>query len=334
MDNYLKIALSALTSFALSMLIAPLLIKLLKKHKAKQTILQYVDNHADKQGTPTMGGFVFLIATAITALSYAGINTKFAPVSVGVMLAFGAVGFLDDFLKIKFKHNLGLKAYQKIIAQLGVTAIITWFAYKNIFIGSTINIPFSSVSIDLKWWYIPLCFIVFLATVNAVNLTDGLDGLAAGVSAVYFGFFVVILCIMLNVESNMGNTLYAAELLSLNIFSAAVFGSLLGFIWHNSNPASVFMGDTGSLALGGAAACVAIFSQNPLLILIIGIMFVVSCISVIIQVIYFKLTKKRVFLMSPFHHHLQYKGYKEQKIVAFYVIITIVCGIIATVSVF
>lgn len=211
---------------------------------------------------------------------------------------------------------------------------MTWFAYKNPFIAGEMILPFTNKVVSLSWWFIPFCFVVFLAATNAVNLTDGLDGLAGGVSAVYFLTFSIILSIMCSRADNMGETLYLSELSSLAVFSVSLFGSLLAFLWHNTNPAKIFMGDTGSLALGGAVASVAIFSKNPLLILIIGIMFVLTCISVIMQVLYFKITKKRIFLMSPLHHHFQYKGVAEQKIVASYIIITIIFSGVALASIF
>ena len=238
-------------------------------------------------------------------------------------LSFGVIGFLDDFLKIYNKRNLGLKAYQKIIGQVAISIIIAVFAYKNAMIGSTIYLPFSTATIDLGWLYIPVCVFVFLAITNGVNLTDGLDGLAGGVSVSYLFCFVAIAYFILNLMTNFDAVLLNEQLNFLIIGGAAI-GSLFAYLLFNSNPASIFMGDTGSLALGGLIASLAICTKQILLIPILGIMFVVSCVSVILQVISYKLTKKRVFLMAPYHHHLEKKGLNENKIVVIYIVITLI----------
>ena len=317
----LKAFLALTLTFAASMLLAPVVIRLMKKLKAGQVILGYVEQHSAKSGTPTMGGIIFLlpVAAVTLALGYGRLSL----VAVLVMLGYGLLGFLDDFLKIKTKNNLGLKPYQKIIGQLGIAVIVGVFCYKNPVVGSAVNLPFTDKVWELKWWYVPFTVLVYVATTNAVNLTDGLDGLAGSVSTVYFAaFFFIALASAKNYEY-YGQVLNFAEAQGIAVFAASVTGGLAAFIWHNFNPAKIMMGDTGSLALGGAAATVAVFTKNPLLILSAGIMFVVSCISVILQVIYFKLTKKRVFLMAPYHHHLEKKGYTEWKIVCWYTVVTL-----------
>lgn len=330
MDLTLKLLLSALIGFVATALLSRPVIAFAKRAKASQTILFYVDKHEGKKGTPTMGGVMFLAGICIPVIALG--REKLGIVALCVTLGYGLIGFLDDFIKVKLKRNLGLKAYQKIIGQLGIAAIVSAFCYTNDAIGSAVRIPFTDIYADLKWAYIPFCAFVFIAMSNAVNLTDGLDGLVAGSGSVYFAAFGIMIAFAAASAADGGRTLLAEEYSSLGVFSFAFFGALIAFLWCNSNPASIFMGDTGSLAVGGAAACVAVFSQNALFAPIIGIMFVVSCISVILQVLHFKRTKKRLFLMAPFHHHLEYKGIKESKIVSYYTVITLVAAIVALIA--
>lgn len=324
----IKILIAVIVSFFSGMLIAPLTIRLVKKLHVKQTILSYVQQHESKQGIPTMGGAIFILPTAVTALLLGGgMMTNFA---VLVMLSYGIIGFLDDFLKVTLKRNLGLRAYQKIISQLLIAAIASYFAYKSQFIGSEIRVPIFNTVINLKWWYLPFSMFVYVALSNSCNLTDGLDGLAGSTSCIYFMVFFIITFMQMTAANEAGRTLYADELYSLLIFIAALVGALVAFLWFNSFRAKIIMGDMGALALGGTAAMVAMVTANPFLILLTGIMFVVSSISVIIQVVVFKATKgKRVFLMAPLHHHLELKGINESKIVSFYMIITFIGGVVS-----
>lgn len=325
----IKVFLSIIISFVIAMIIAPFVIKLMARLKANQPLLQYVELHKSKSGTPTMGGIIFILPAFVVTLIFARFE-KLSLIAALTMAAYGLLGFLDDFIKVRLRQNLGLKAYQKIIGQAGIGIIVTLFCYYNRFIGSTINIPFTDIVIELGWWYIPFTFLIYIALTNAVNLTDGLDGLASSVSLVYIGAFIAIIFFALKDAEQSGSTLVAKEYSSLLYFAGSVFGGLLAFLWVNSYPASVFMGDTGSLALGGVCSTLAVFSKNPFIILILGIMYVVSCISVIIQVVYFKVSKgKRIFLMAPFHHHLQSKGISESKIVTFYTIITLIAALVS-----
>lgn len=329
-----KSLLTILLSFVLSMAIAPFVIRIMRRLKAGQPILNYVDNHYDKKGCPTMGGVIFVLPVVIIMLFMGGQGITMGRYSAFIILAYCVIGFLDDFLKIKFKDNKGLRAYQKIIGQLAIATIISIYAYNNNNILSSINIPFIDKSIELGIWYIPFVILIFIATTNSVNLTDGLDGLATSTSIIYFGSFLIIIISLLNTAIYYGDVFLSMEYQSLAIFTAALIGGLVAFLWFNSAPAKIFMGDTGALALGGGAAAVGVFGNNPLLIIIIGIMYVISSISVIIQVLYFKKTGgKRVFLMAPYHHHLEYKGIKEWKIVAYYSIITLIMSVIALLSI-
>ena len=326
-----RIFLAILISFIVGLVISPLVIFITTKLKARQNIYEYVDMHKQKQDTPTMGGIGIVIALVVGSVFCFGSNSRLAMLTLLITVCYGVLGFLDDFLKIYYKRNLGLRAYQKIIGQFSIAIIVTIFAYKNSFVGSTILLPFSLVSINLGWWFVPFCLIVFLATTNAVNLTDGLDGLAGGVSLGYLAGFLFVCYIIFGKMSNSLQTELLMEQQNLFIVCGAGIGALLSYLIFNSFPAKIFMGDTGSLALGGLLACLGIFLRQPLLILILGVCFVWSALSVIIQVVYFKLTKKRVFLMAPFHHHLEKKGMYETKIVVIYIVITLivsVCGVL------
>lgn len=313
-------------AFVLSVSVGMPIIKGLKRLRAGQNILEYVVQHEAKAGTPTMGGVIFIIPIVIVCL------VEFTPVSLVAMsltLGFGLVGFLDDFIKIKFGRNLGLKAYQKIIAQLGLSAIGAYFVFASKHIGTAINIPYVG-QLDLSWGIIPLVIFLYLATTNSVNLTDGIDGLAGLTSVGYFiGLSIILIFQYFNVLQQ--NSADAEQLFSLIAISVSAVGGLLGYLIFNTSPARVFMGDTGSLALGATVASVAIMSKNPLFIASSGIMFVWSSISVIVQVLSFKLTKKRVFLMAPFHHHLEMKGMSESKIGILYFAITLLGGALSVV---
>lgn len=323
-----NILLAALASFIITYIVSLVIFPALKNLKARQTILHYVEEHKAKAGTPTMGGIFVVLGILISALAFLRTENQIALVSIAITAGFGIIGFLDDFIKIKFRRNMGLRAYQKAAAQLAVALIAAIFVYKNNLIGTTIAIPFSKETVDIGVFIIPLVVLVFIATTNGVNLTDGLDGLAGGVSFVYMSVFSVVIFIAAEGFNIDGNLAASGEYQNLAVFSAVVAGAVLCFLCYNNFPAKIFMGDTGALALGGAAASVAVFSRNSLYIPIIGIMFVLSCISVIIQVLYFKRTKKRVFLMAPLHHHFQKKGHGEPKIVFFYMTITLLAGLL------
>lgn len=328
-ELYAKTLIAFLAAFAFGMFIAKPIIFLAKKTKAEQEILSYVTQHAAKKGTPTFGGFIFVLPAIAVGLAMGGTRNSVALMFILIVFAYTAIGFLDDFIKIRFSRNGGLKAYQKMIFQLAVAGIAAYFAFKNNFIGSAVRLNFGKGYADFGYWYIPFAIFVFVAMSNGVNLTDGLDGLGGTTSSVYLAFFLVIVLIELFDAESVGDVLYAGELGAFSNALAALIGGIAAFLWHNVSRAEIFMGDTGSLPLGAAAAAAALFSRNPLIAALIGIMFVVSCISVIVQVASFKLTGKRVLLMAPFHHHLELKGFKETKIVGIYGIVTVVAGVVA-----
>ncbi|HKL94655.1 MAG TPA: phospho-N-acetylmuramoyl-pentapeptide-transferase [Clostridia bacterium] len=324
--NLLWLLLSLLGAFLTAVLLAPLFIKLFTKKNVGQNVLNYVEQHQSKSGTPTMGGWIFIVPTLIFSLIA---FSTFSLVACACILSYGLIGFFDDFLKFRYHRNLGLKAYQKIIAQFGAALILAIFCFKNPNIGSFITLPFTNVEWNMGWLFVPFCAFGFIALTNGVNLTDGLDGLAGWCGVAYFSVFTALIWFLHIDAVSAQNFVLANELFSLAIFSTSILGGVLGYLWFNSYPAKIMMGDTGSLALGGAASAVAFFSRQPLLIFFAGIMFVVSCISVILQVTSFKLTKKRIIKMAPFHHHLELCGVHESKIVMWYFIISILGGVIS-----
>ncbi len=299
--------------FLIGLLLAIILgfpiLKLSKKFHLSQTTLHYVDNHAGKNGTPTMGGFIFILPCLLASLIFARGELYLPILILLLMLGYGLLGFLDDFIKIKNHKNGGLKPYQKIIGQGSIALIVAIFAYFNI--GSSLN--FFDVELEIGLFVIPFIIFFYVAVTNAVNLVDGLDGLASGVSFVYLIFFGIIIAL----TSDFNFALIA--------FSLA--GALLGFLLFNCYPAKIFMGDTGSLALGGAIASLAVFSRLELIMPIIGILFVITSLSDVIQVLHYKRTHRRIFKMAPLHHHFEKCGVNENRIVAVYIVITIVCGI-------
>lgn len=325
-----------LLSAAVTIALGPALIPMLKRLKFGQTERELgPQSHLSKQGTPTMGGLMFIAGILAGTLAFSLSATELALPALLCTAGFALVGFLDDFLKVRFKNTVGLRAYQKILAQFLIAGILAVYAYNSPFLGSKIYLAFFGVEWDLGLFYIPVMMFVIIGTVNSVNLTDGLDGLASGVTLVYALTMSVIFLFMSMVmksPADMGQaqqTQYAAELNSMAIFAAAVAGGCLGFLRYNSFPARVFMGDTGSLALGGAIAVMAIFSRAVLLLPIMGACFVASAVSVILQVGSYKLRRKRIFKMAPLHHHFELLGYSETRIVSMYMIVTTILCLVS-----
>ena len=343
-----QIIFAVLISALVAILLAPIVIPMLKRLKFGQTERDDgPQSHLVKSGTPTMGGIIILAAILVgcllVCLNSSGGTAQFLQINLpfmevddqgvsGVMelvfpallvtFAYSLVGFLDDFIKVKLKRSLGLKAYQKIIGQFGIALVLGIYANNSPLIGTAIYLPFSGTEWDLGAFYIPFAMFVVISTTNAVNLTDGLDGLASGVSLIYSITMSLIFLIMSQAANQAGQVLYGVSLWGMSVFAAAVAGACLGFLRCNSYPAKVFMGDTGSLALGGAIAAMALFSRAVFLLPIMGGCFVASAVSVILQVGSYKLRKKRVFKMAPLHHHFELLGHSETRIVAMYMIVT------------
>lgn len=290
--------------FLISVLISPIFIPFLRRLKFGQSIRdEGPKSHQKKSGTPTMGGIMIILSVIVTTLV---MSYKFAEPSVEmylllfVMFGYGLLGFLDDFIKVVMKRNLGLTSKQKLIGQIMI-AVIFYIVFRQYGFSSEIRIPGTEFAFDLGWAYVILIIFMLVGGSNAVNLTDGLDGLLSGTAAIAFGAFAVLA--------------WNQSQYDVAIFSVAVVGAVLGFLVFNAHPAKVFMGDTGSLALGGAIVTVAILTKLEILLVLIGGVFVIETLSVIIQVISFKTTGKRVFKMSPLHHHYELTGWSEWRVV-------------------
>lgn len=296
-----------------TLILGPITIPLLRRLKFGQNIREEgPKSHLKKAGTPTMGGIMFILSTTIVMIIMSDSFTEKGVIALYSLIAFGFIGFLDDLLKILKKQSEGLKAWQKMILLLIVSGAFGYYIYVNL--PHDIVIPFTDFKLHLGVLYVPFVIFVYAAMTNAVNLTDGLDGLASTVSVLVLTFFGVLTFLIKDY--------------SLTMFSVALIAGLVGFLRFNAYPAKVFMGDTGSLAIGGAITTIAIISGYPLLIVIVGGIYVVEALSVIIQVTSFKLTGKRVFKMAPIHHHFEQCGWNEVKVVTVFSIITVVLCII------
>jgi len=302
-------------ALVVSLILGPIVIPLLRKMKFGQTEREDgVQSHLKKAGTPTMGGIIILGGIVFASLFYVKDYPRILPI-LFVTLGFGFIGFLDDYLKVVKKHPDGLLPKQKMALQLIVTAAFAFYLVKYSQVALTMFVPFSGgYQLNVGWLAIPILFIATIGTVNGTNFTDGLDGLASSVTVVVAIFFrLASMDMQSGIEPIIGATI----------------GALAGFLFFNSHPASVFMGDTGSLALGGFVVSVAYMLQMPLFILIIGLIYVIEVASVALQVLYFKKTGgKRLFKMAPIHHHFELSGWSEVKVVAVFTIITIFCGVI------
>lgn len=319
MVEYIDIIRIIIVAFFISIVLGPITIPILKKLHIGQNVRDDgPKTHLSKSGTPTMGGIIIILSLLITTLSSGLLNTDMYVLLLSTV-GFGLIGFIDDFLKKKHKRSLGLKAYQKLIGQVILAIVLAIYQSNTSVLGTKIIIPFlDNKYLDLGILYIPFLIFVVLGTVNGVNLTDGLDGLASGVTLIVSAFFGLV---ALNYGMN-----------SISIFAAALTGACLGFLIHNAYPAKIFMGDTGSLALGGAISAIAILLNLPLIIPIVGGIYFIESLSVIIQVASFKLTGKRVFLMAPLHHHFEQKGWKETKVVIVFWSITVALCLLGVIS--
>lgn len=302
-------------TLALTLLTGPYIIKKLRELKFGQNVRSDgPESHLVKQGIPSMGGIMFLAASSLVSIVASGFAADVMLMAL-TMLLFGGIGFADDYLKIRKKSSDGLSAKQKMGLLIGF-GIIVALLYNSISGGRTdLRIPFVGTSIDIGMLFIPFVVLIFAAVTNAVNLTDGIDGLSSSVTIVVVLFYMAI-----------G---YRTGMVGAILFGACLTGGLFGFLNFNRYPAKVFMGDTGSLALGGAVGILAIFTGYELILILVGIIYVVETLSVAIQVIYFKKTGKRFFRMAPLHHHFEKLGWKENKVVAVFTSITAVCAILS-----
>ncbi len=309
---------AGLIALVMVIILGPILIPFLTRLRVGQNIRQDgPESHFAKAGTPTMGGIMIITAVMVASFLMAGNNVEVLAV-VFVMLAFGAIGFYDDYIKVVLKRSLGLRAREKLGFQLLIGIIFGLLLIFYFNRGSVVTVPFTGNQLDLAYLYIPFLILVLMGTSNAVNLTDGLDGLASGVT-----FFVAIAFAIISIMTRN---------YQLVIFCMALAGACIGFLFFNHFPAKVFMGDTGSMALGGAIAAVAALTKMELVLVIVGGVYVMEALSVIIQVAFFQLTGKRIFLMSPIHHHFELKGWPETKVVRFFWLLSLVFVLLGLLS--
>ena len=307
-----KVIFPVLIAFAITAVLGPVVIPVLRKLKVGQTEREDLKSHLKKAGTPTMGGLMILAGIIITCLIYMKDYPKIIPI-LFVTIGFGIIGFLDDYLKVVLRRSDGLLPWQKMLGQIVVTAVFIFYMVRYSDISLKMLVPFTGgfengIYLDLGWVAIPVMFLAIIGTVNGANFTDGLDGLASSVTVLIATFFTVVA-----IGTNSG----------IEPITCAVVGALLGFLLFNVYPASVFMGDTGSLALGGFVAATAYMMQMPIFILIVALIYWVELLSVMIQVTYFKKTGgKRIFRMAPIHHHFELGGWSETRVVAVFSIVT------------
>ena len=322
-----------IAAFAMTIVFGPVMIPWLKKLKFGQTIYDLgPESHKKKQGTPTMGGIIFAIPALIAAVAFSYGDTRFeyALMIAVSALGFGLVGFVDDFIKVKLKRSLGLTPMQKVVPQLVLSLALAFWAYKSDTIGSSLTVPFFNVEWNLGWLYIPVMVFIMVGTVNSANLLDGLDGLLSGCSMINF-ITMMIICLCMAVV----NPANSSNLLNTAIFAGAMAGALMSFLRFNAHPARVFMGDVGSFFIGGALVGMTMVTRLSLLLPIIAVAMFASSVSDIIQVGWFKYTKKkygagrRIFKMAPLHHHFELSGMPETRVVTMYYIITALLCLIA-----
>lgn len=317
MESYLlRTLLPVLLSFVIAVLIGPYVIEMLRRLKAGQTErVEGLESHQKKTGTPTMGGIIFLFPFVIIGIFYGASHKEVIPVLI-LTIGFGLIGFLDDYIKVVRKHNLGLRAWQKILGQFVVAMLFAVYVINFTDISLAMRIPFTDMVFDAGIWNVPIMFFIALGTANGTNFTDGVDGLCASVTAVVAAFFAV---------AGMVNGATGAQ-----VMSSAMVGALLGYLVYNVYPGKVMMGDTGSLAIGGFVTAIAYVMQMPIFIVIVGFIYAFEVISVIMQVSYFKLTHgKRIFRMAPIHHHFEKGGWSETKVVNVFTTVTILLCLIA-----
>ena len=303
----MKDAGAGLIGLIVSLLLAPLVVPTLRRLKFGQQVRDVgPETHMKKQGTPTMGGIIFLAGLPVAVAMFSPDSARAWALTL-LTWGYGLIGFADDYRKVALKRPLGLKAREKLLLQVLLAVAFAWYVYRYI-PPSGYLLPFHLGHIHLGWWYGPIAVLAILGTANAVNITDGLDGLAAGAAAVAFGFFALL-------SSKLKNT-------ASMLFALTMAAGLVGFLRVNLHPAKVFMGDTGSLALGAGLAGLAVLTGTPLLLPVVGILFVIETLSVIIQVLSFHLIGRRVFRMSPLHHHFELGGWSEERVVTVFWVIS------------
>ncbi len=323
---------AVVTALVLSLLLGPAYIRLLRRLQLGQLIREEgPKSHQEKAGTPTMGGLLILTAVVVPTVLWAKLTNPYVWVATTVTVAFGAIGFLDDSLKIRRRRNLGLTARAKFSLQVLAAAVAAVVLLQLPSFTSTLTFPFfKSVAVSLGWFYVPFAVLVLVGTSNAVNLTDGLDGLAIGATLVAAATYAVFTYLAGNVV--LGGYLqvpYIEGVGEVTIFCGALVGASLGFLWFNAHPADVFMGDVGSLSIGAAIGIVALLAKQEILLVLVGGLFVLEALSVIAQVTSFKLTGRRVFRMAPLHHHFELAGWAESKVIVRFWILSLLFALLS-----
>ncbi|HZJ57380.1 MAG TPA: phospho-N-acetylmuramoyl-pentapeptide-transferase [Clostridia bacterium] len=327
-----KIIYSVIISFIFTLALGVAIIPMLRRLRLGQSIRDDgPKSHFSKAGTPTMGGIMFIIPIVIVSLALSARSLDYVIAAVLSLLGFGIIGFADDFIMVYMRRSLGLRAYQKLLGQILIAVLFALYVYRSI--GSSVYIPFTDIEWNLGYFYIPIIAFIMVGTVNSVNLTDGLDGLASGVTLIVAMTISIIAAFAGYVMDGDGLTYIAHNYKNLSIFAAAITGACLGFLRFNVHPAKVFMGDTGSMALGGGIVAVMVLLRMPLLLPIIGGVYMAESLSVILQVISFKSRGKRIFRMSPIHHHFELGGMPETRVVAMFMIATALLCLIGLLAV-
>jgi len=328
-------AAAAVTALIVTLLVGPGIIRWLKRRQIVETIREEMpQTHKKKAGTPTMGGLIVLFAVLIPVLLFGRLDNPYIQLMIVATLWMGAVGFLDDYLKVVKKYPKGLIGRYKLVGQvlLGIVVgtVVTFTSeYEGVHWYSSVPF-FKNLMINFSWFYIPMVIIVITGTSNAVNLTDGLDGLAIGLVGIAALAWAGISYITGRVDfTRYLNVLYLSGAGELTVYCAALIGASLGFLWYNGYPASVFMGDTGALALGGALGTLAVLLKKELLLLLVGGVFVVESLSVILQVVSYRWRGKRIFKMAPLHHHFELKGWPEERVVVRFWIVGIILALLS-----
>ena len=327
-----RAALAALVSLLLSFIIGPYLIRALKQWQIGQPIREDgPDRHASKAGTPTMGGTLIVLSLVLSTVLVGDITNVYVLVALAVTVGFAAIGFVDDILKVRRKSSRGLGMWSKLLPQMAVAGAAAVVLLMQPDFSSTVAVPFfKNVQPDFGIWYVPFAVLVVVGTSNAVNLTDGLDGLAIGPVMTAAATYAIIVYLAGHVKfAEYLQIPYVSGVGEMSVFCAAVVAASLGFLWFNAYPAQMFMGDVGSLGLGAALGSVAVISKNEILLVVVGGVFVVEAVSVIVQVASFKLRGKRVFRMAPIHHHYELKGWAEPQIIVRFWIVSIICALFA-----
>ena len=327
-----RAAMAALVALLLSFIIGPYLIRALKQWQIGQPIREDgPDRHAAKAGTPTMGGTLIVLSLVLSTVLVGDVTNVYVLVALAVTVGFAAIGLVDDLLKVRRKSSRGLGMWSKLLPQMAVAGAAAVVLLLQPDFSSTVAVPFfKNVQPDIGIWYVPFAMVVVVGASNAVNLTDGLDGLAIGPVMTAAATYALIVYLAGHVKfAEYLQIPYVSRVGEMSVFCAAVVAAGLGFLWFNAYPAQIFMGDVGSLGLGAALGSVAVISKNEILLVVVGGVFVVEAVSVIVQVASFKLRGKRVFRMAPIHHHYELKGWAEPQIIVRFWIVSIICALFA-----